>query len=127
VRLKGEWTEWVRFFATGVEAAAVESIHTAQKLNAILERWQREIGELAVRADGGVPLPEQLIGTPVVTVGKVVDALGISFPSANNALALLERKVILVQPGTKRQRKRTFVAQEVVELLNRPAEQYYVY
>jgi hypothetical protein len=32
-----------------------------------------------------------------------------------------------VQPGTKRQRKRTFVAQEVVDLLNRPPEQYYVY
>ena len=128
VQLKGEWTEWVRFFATGVEAAARESIQTAQELNAILERWQRELGELAVRADAVVHrLPELLIGTPVVTVGKVVDAFGISFPSANNALALLERRGILVQPGTKRQRKRTFVAQEVVDLLNRPPEQYYVY
>ena len=34
---------------------------------------------------------------------------------------------ILGAAGTKRQRKRTFVAQEVVELLNRPTEQYYVF
>jgi hypothetical protein len=58
-------------------------------------------------------------------VGKVVDALGISFPSANNALALLQRRGILVQAGTRRQRKRTLVAQEVVELLNHPPEQYF--
>jgi Fic family protein len=128
VQLKGEWTEWVRFFATGVEVAARESIQTAQDLTAILERWQRELRELNVRADAVAHrLPELVIGTPVVTAGKVADALGISFPSANNALALLEKRGILVQPGTKRQRKRTFVAQEVVELLNRPAEQYYVY
>lgn len=128
VQLRGEWTEWVRFFATGVDVAARESIQTAQELTAILERWKRELGELAVRADAVVHrLPELLIGTPVVTVGQVVAALGISFPSANNALALLERRGILVQPGTRRQRKRTFVAQEVVELLNRPPEEYYVY
>lgn len=128
VQLRDEWTEWVRFFATGVDAAARESIHTAQKLTAILARWQRELRELNVRADAVVHrLPELLIGTPAVTVGKVADALGITFPSANNALALLERSGILAQPGAKRQRKRTFVAQEVVELLNRPPEVFYVY
>jgi Fic family protein len=128
VQLKGEWTEWVRFFATGMEVAARESIQTAQELTAILDRWKRELGESNVRADAVVHrLPELLIGTPVVTVGKVVDALGISFPSANNALAHLERMGILEQPGTRRQRKRTFVAKEVVELLNRPPEEYYVY
>ena len=111
VQSKGEWTEWVSFFATGVEVATRESIQTAQDLTAILERWQRELRELNVRADAVAHrLPELVIGTPVVTAGKVADALGISFPSANNALALLERRGILVQPGMKRQRKRIFVA-----------------
>lgn len=122
VQLRGEWTEWVRFFATGVEVAARESIQTAEELTATLERWKKALNELKLRADAVVHrLPDLLIGTPVVTVRHVADALAISFPAASNALSLLEVKGILKQPR-KQQRNRIFVANEVIGLLDRPPE-----
>jgi Fic family protein len=121
VQLKEKWTDWVSFFAAGVEVAAQESMRTAQELDAILERWHRDVAGLRLRSDSAVNrLPELLIGNPVLTVRQVKDALGISFPAASGALALLEEKGILVQP-VKQQRNRIFVAKEVIDLLDRPS------
>jgi ribosomal protein S25 len=61
-----------------------------------------------------------MIGKPVLSAHKTKDALGISFPAASAALALLEEKGILIQ-REKHQRNRTFYAKDVIELLNRPA------
>jgi len=91
VQLKGEWTEWVRFVATGVEIACRESIQTAQELTALLGGWKERISALELRADAtAYRLPDFLIGTPVVTVNQVAEALGIAFPAANRALAQLQ-------------------------------------
>ncbi|MCK5914321.1 MAG: Fic family protein [Desulfuromusa sp.] len=128
VQLKGEWSEWVRFFATGVEAAAQESIMIAGELVAICERWEKILSTLKLRSDAVANrLPKLLIGTPVVTARQVVKALKTSFPSASKSLSLLEEKGILTQVGEKRQRNRIFVAKEVIELLERPPEKKYFY
>jgi hypothetical protein len=50
------------------------------EITAMLERWMSGLGELEVRTDAVVHrLPELLIGTPVVMVGKVVDAMEFRF------------------------------------------------
>ena len=66
-------------------------------------------------------LPRLLVGTPVVTARTVESSLGVSFPAANNALARLVDLGIL-KPASGRHRNRTFVAQELIDLLNRPAD-----
>lgn len=120
VQLKGEWTEWVRFVATGVEVACRESIQTAQEMTTLLAQWKEQIAALKLRADAAAyRLPELLIGTPVVTATRAADALGIAFPAANRALAQLQEAGI-IEPLTERKRNRLFVAKEVVELLSRP-------
>ncbi|GFO63960.1 Fic family protein [Geomonas paludis] len=120
VQLKGEWTEWVRFVATGVEVACRESIQTAQELTALLAQWKERIKALSLRSDAAAyRLPELLIGTPVLTATRAAEALGIAFPAANRALAQLQEACI-VEPLTDRKRNRVFVAKEVVELLSRP-------
>jgi Fic family protein len=122
VQLRGEWSEWVKFLAAGVHAAAHESIQTAELLTGLLEKWRARIRELRVRSDSAVyRLPELLIGTPVVTTRAIESALGISYPAANTAVSLLEKEGILQQPA-RRQRNRTFVAREVIDILNRPTE-----
>lgn len=128
VQLKGEWTEWVRFFATGVEVAAHESIKIAAELTDICNRWEQMLTRLKLRSDAAAyRLPELLIGTPVVTVQRIVDTLGISFPAASKALSLLEENGVLTQLGGKRQRYRTFVAKEVIDVLDRAPGQHPVY
>lgn len=120
VQLKEKWSEWIRFFAAAVEESVNESINTANELEAILGRWRQMISGLRLRSDSAVnKLPDLLIGSPVVSARQVETILGVSFPAANNALARLEESGILVRTRGQ-QRNRTFVAQEVIKLLNSP-------
>jgi Fic family protein len=122
VQLQGKWAEWIRFFATGVDAAVQESISTALGLEAILRKWKGIVEGLGRRRQSVLyRFPELMIGSPVLTAHKTKDALGISFPSASAALALFEEMGILVQ-REKHRRNRTFYAKDVIELLNRPAK-----
>lgn len=122
VQLREKWSEWVRFFAVGVEAAAHESMTTALALEGILKAWTGRVAGIGLRADSVLyRFPELLIGMPVLTAHRAKDALGISFPAASAALARLETMGILTQP-VRQQRNRTFVATEVIEVLNRPPE-----
>ncbi len=118
VQLQEKWSDWVTFFATGVEEAAHESMITARELLALLERWQMAVNALGLRSDSVINrFPELLIANPVVTVKQVKDLLGITFPTANAALAKLKAMGILVQ--TERQRNRVFMAMEVITLLDK--------
>jgi len=121
VQLKERWSEWVSFFASAVEESVKESISTAVELEAILTRWEDLLSVLRLRSDSAVNrLPKLLIGTPVVSARQVEIALGISFPAANNALAKLAAMGLLTNQKNQ-QRYRIFVAQEVIDVLNRDA------
>lgn len=118
VQLQEKWTEWVRFFATGVEFATKESMKTAHGLLALLDKWNKCISDMNLRSDSAVNrMPEFLIGTPVVTVNQVKEAMDVSFPAANAALLKLVEKGILLQQGDAA-RNRRFVAKEVIDILN---------
>lgn len=120
VQLQGKWSEWIKFFAVGVDAAVQESIRTALGLEVILKRWKEIILELGLRRQSVLyRFPDLILGTPVLTAHKAKDSLGISFQAASAALAQLEEMGILAQKA-KHQRYRTFYAREVIELLNRP-------
>jgi len=120
VQLKSKWSDWVRFFASGVEAAVQESIMTGIALEKLLETWNRAVGELALRSHNALNrLPQLMIGMPVLTAHKVKDALDISFPSASTALKKMEQMGILTRLK-KYRRNRVFVATEVINILNRP-------
>jgi len=122
VQLRGEWTEWVRFLATGVDISCRESIQIARELTAIVGRWKEAVTTLKLRADAAAyRLPDFLIGTPVVTVNQVLNGLGIAFPAANKALTQLH-ELGIVEPLKDQKRNRTFVAREVIAVLNRPSQ-----
>jgi Fic family protein len=79
--LRGDWTEWVRFIAAGVEVACRKSIQIAKDLTAIVGRWKEAQATLQLRADAAAyRLRDFLIGNPVVTVNQVMKRLGIAFP-----------------------------------------------
>lgn len=118
VQLQDKWSDWVAFFATGVEVAARESIDTAHDLLLILDQWKEKISELGNRSDSLINrMPEYLLGNPVVTVNQIKESLNVSFPSANAVVSKLEEMGILMQPE-KQQRGRIFVATEVIKRLD---------
>jgi Fic family protein len=120
VQLRGEWVPWVRFLAEGVQVAARESIQTAERLTALLDQWKILIRTSNVRSDA-LPhrLPEYLIAHPVVTVRTIQEAFNTSFPTANAALSVMRENGIIT-PRTDRKRDRTFIATDVISILNRP-------
>jgi Fic family protein len=118
VQLQGKWSDWVAFFATGIEVAARESIDTATDLLLILSQWKEKISALGSRSDALINrIPEFLLANPVVTVNQIKASFKISFPSANAVVSKLVELGILVQPE-KQQRGRIFVAMEVIKRLD---------
>lgn len=124
VQLRDKWSEWIGFFALGVEAAAQESIRTGVALEKILLAWKERVAQLGIRSHAVLhQFPELLIGMPVLTAHKAKDALNISFPAASAALKQLEQAGILTRQKQYR-RNRVFIANEVIEVLNRPAGRF---
>lgn len=122
VQLRGEWIDWVRFLATGVDIACRESIGIAQELTAIVARWKQTLDTLNLRSDSAViRLPDYLVGTPVVTVKQVAKDLEINFTAANRALDRLQELGIVTLLGEGK-RHRVFAAREVIRLLSLPTE-----
>jgi len=122
VQLRGEWTDWVRFLATGVEIACRESIGIARELIDIAARWKAVLATLNLRSHSAVyRLPDYLMGTPVVSVKRVAEDLGVNFTAANRALDHL-RELGIVELAGDGKRNRIFTAREIIEVLSRPTE-----
>ena len=127
VQLKGKWADWLNFFSTGVEVAVQESIRTGLALEKLLDKWKTAVSELGLRSHSIMhQLPELLLGTPVLTAHQAKEMLNTSFPSASASLAKLEDMGILNLKKQQR-RNRIFVAQEVIDILNRSVQKMEVH
>lgn len=111
----GDWDAWVRFFATGVAAAAST---THQRVDALLS-WQEDalrqvrearISGVAERVAG------QLIGTPSLRASQVMSAHNVSHAGAMKSLRRLA-DLGLVEERVRNGRIR-FTATQVVHLLS---------
>lgn len=110
----GEWDAWVRFFVTGVEAAANETRTRIEKLLAY-----RDQAVNAVRSAGASGVAERvagdLIGAPVLTASRVANEHEVSHQGAMNALRRLVELGLLRE--SPRRGRRTFFADPVISLL----------
>lgn len=104
IRENGDWEGWLSFFLQGVAETANEATDTAA---AILE--MRQLHREAVGGHGvnGLRLLDLLYDRPMVNVGTVAAALGVSWPTAAKLIGLLERQDIL-QEITGQRRNRIF-------------------
>jgi Fic family protein len=112
----GDWDEWVRFFSTGVGAAAAS---THRRIDELLS-WQEHA--LQTVRDAGVSgvaerLAGELAGSPVLRAGQVASQHGVSHQGAMNALRRLAA-IGLVREG-RRNGQVVFYADDVVALLER--------
>ena len=114
VQLRSDWQGWMRFFAQAVMLACTEALDTTQALIALRETWRAAVSDQ--RSDSASRrLVELLVGQPVVTVAEVSQRLGVSFPTANHALAALVQRGIVREPASRR--NRIFVADAVIRIL----------
>jgi len=116
-QLKEKWAEWIGFLADGVIASCADSVKTAEDLLTIRTGWTQRLAHLRSDASAHAAL-DVVLGSPVITANRLKDALGVSFPAANTAIAELEAANIL-EPTGKQGRSRAFVAHEVIARLDR--------
>lgn len=95
VRTSGDITHWVRFFLTGVAETATKGRDTFQKVLALRTESEARMHELGRRGKSGLALLRLLYRRPVLTVGEVGKALGVSAPTANALVADFERMGLL--------------------------------
>ncbi|MFJ7211600.1 Fic family protein [Amycolatopsis sp. NPDC098790] len=89
VSMTGNFDPWVRFFAEAVKARALAAAETIRSLMA----FSQEVIETmkGTGARGTVhELAVNLIGYPMMTIPKVQADLGVSYPTAANAIRKLE-------------------------------------
>lgn len=117
-QLQERWPEWVGFLAEGVVASCLDSIRTAEDLLAIRASWGRRLAHLRSDASALAAL-DVILGNPVITVNRLKEALGVSFPAANTAIGQLMGADILRATG-KLGRNRAFIAPEIIARLDQP-------
>lgn len=115
VRTSGNLTHWVRFFLTGVAETATKGRDTFQKVLALRTDAEARMHELGRRSKSGYALLRLLYRRPVVTVAEVVQALGVSAPTANALVADFAR-LGLLHEVTGYARNRVFAFETYLKL-----------
>ncbi|MGA8841824.1 MAG: Fic family protein [Candidatus Aquilonibacter sp.] len=108
------FNRWIATFASACSRAVADSFTFERRIGELQAKWRKRLGR--VRADSAVlRLLEALPGTPIVTASEVRAMLGVSLPSALQAIERLTTAEIL-HPATARQRRQVFEAREIINL-----------
>jgi Fic family protein len=119
VSASGDWDSWIRFFAQGLAASAID---TVQRVDALLE-LQRRYAK-TVREAGGrgliAEVVDLLIGRPFVSIRQVSDLTGKTHPAVSTAFGRLIDLGILTEV-TGKSYGRLYMATEVMAIYSSPA------
>ncbi len=116
VQMKLAWSPWLQLFANCVVEACQQTDRAIAALWALREHWRAQLTHL--RADAAAHrAADYLLHQPVIRVSTLAEALAISFPAANKAIAELVQRGIVREAGPQR-RNRVFVAEAVAQVLN---------
>lgn len=117
VRFAGDWEGWVTFFLAGVVVVARQAAETARRIVRMREGHQGLIQSTMPRATANaLRLLDHLYGTPYATASSVIEAIGVSQPTANALLTKLEANGIL-REITKQAWGKVYVYQPYMDLL----------
>ena len=117
MRDTGDWEEWLRFFLEGVSEAAEAGVETTKEILQTFKTDRLRIESLGRTAASALRVFNQLQVTPVLSIAKAAEALGISIPTVISALDRLQTLGI-VRELTGRQRDRLFVYGRYLDILN---------
>lgn len=115
LRERGEISEWLRFFLTGVAAQATDAVDRAERLSDLRETYREKLRGSRSRAGELVDL---LFANPILTVRHVQAALSLSQPGATNLLRLLIEHGVLREVGEGRGVRHRWLADEVLGVLD---------
>jgi Fic family protein len=122
VRTEGDWEAWTDFFLEGVRDTAGNAVDTARRLIALFDADQQKIQTLGRSASSTLRVFQAFKARPLLTVGRISEHTGLSFPAANQAVARLA-ELGIVREITGRRRERAYAYDQYVAILNEGAEE----
>ncbi|MDO5625112.1 MAG: Fic family protein [Pseudomonadota bacterium] len=118
IRTDGDWAAWIGFFLEGVTAAAAEAEKSIIDVASLIATDRKRLLQSAKASPASYRLFELLPMMPRLTIERVRQQLGTSFPTATAAVQALEGLHILTETtGQKKNRSYSYPA--YIELLSR--------
>ncbi len=121
VRTEGDWEAWLDFFLEGVELTANNAVETAQRLLVLFREDAQRIQQAGRGASSAFRVFDALRGRPLLTIRRVCDRTGLSFPAAAKAMETL-CELGIAREVTGRRRNRIFAYDECLAVLREGAE-----
>jgi Fic family protein len=112
VRTEGDWPGWLHFFLLGVEETARAAVRQASRLMDLRESYRQRLG----RKPNALKLLDELFVNPYLTATRAVRVLGVSDPTARQAIALL-RDEDLLSEVTGRSWGRIYLARPILQAI----------
>lgn len=117
VSTHGEWEQWVLFFLRGI----IEQSSDAFQRSRALLKLQQKYHSIVKTKTGAlqIKLVDLLIERPVLTIPYVSRQFGVTYMTArNNIFKLVKASILKEVTGAKR--NKIFVADEVLDVINKP-------
>ena len=116
VRTEGDWEGWTVFFLECVADAANDGVRIAQAIHELTRRDRERVVRHDRATIAAVQLLEHLPSTPVLTVPRASELLGMTAPPTRKAIDLLEQIGVL-RETTGKQRDRVYAYHAYLDLL----------
>lgn len=121
VRLKGDWESWMKFFLKGIAEVSDEAINSAKQILAMKDEHALKINHQFKNPSNGLKLLEKLFESPLVTINKVAEILGVSYPTASSLVKDF-CDIGLLRSSSQVQRNKRFSYFEYVNILQAGTE-----
>ncbi len=114
----GDWLAWIDFF---LDAVAFQSKSAIIRCNELVSLWRsyRERFQVTGYTSNLLAVVDLLFENPVVTIGSVEKALGVTFHTARNTIEKLVAEEVLKEV-TGRTKGRVYVSSEILKTLGKP-------
>jgi len=118
VSTHGEWGEWILFFLRGIIEQSTDAFERSRELLQLQHKYHSMIR--SKRSALQIKMADLLIERPVLTIPYVSRYFKVTFATArNNVLKLAKLGIVKEVTGGKRYR--LYIAEEVLEIINKPS------
>lgn len=118
VSARGEWDEWIRFFADGLAESAASTERRLRDLLAVQTDLKARVRAAGLRAENAMLLVDYALAQPIFTVRQAQRRLSVTYARANVLVGQLVRAGVLRQYNDAVY-DREFAASDVLSVLLR--------
>ena len=121
VRETGDWEAWLAFFLGGVKETSEQAVGAARRILALLDADRRKIEALGRPAASVLRVFQHAQTSPILSIQAAAKRAGVSFPTASQAVAHMQKLGIL-REITRKRRHRLFAYEAYMAILNEGTE-----